>query len=189
VSAVSRTLSDGTNHTDLLQTDAAINIGNSGGPLLNIHGEVIGLMSAMRGNAQNIGFAIPVEIVDQVATTLIKNGSATKPYVMDRPYMGFYMNDLDNRIMNNPGLPKEKRGVVVIRVVPRSPAEKCGIKVGDFITTVAGAPANGVKEVRAVVGQHKPGDALDIAIIRNGQNVVKKLTLDKYPEDEPWANR
>jgi S1-C subfamily serine protease len=189
VSAINRAMADGSNHADLIQTDAAINTGNSGGPLLNIHGEVIGLTSSTRGNAQNIAFAIPADVVNQVTNTLIKNGSATKPYVMERPYLGFFMKDWDNRIVSNPIFPRNSQGVILLRVVGQSPGEKCGLKAGDFITKVGGTPISNVKELRAITRQHKPGDVVAVEGSRNGQNFVKRLTIGKYPDDEPWNSQ
>jgi serine protease Do len=188
VSAAARALSDGSNHADMIQTDAAINTGNSGGPLLNIHGEVIGLTSSMSSKAQNIAFAIPAEVVNQVATTLIEKGSTTKPYAMERPYLGFYMKDWDNRIITNPNLPSNVRGVILIRIIRQSPAEKTGLMAGDFVTKVSGTSVNNVKEIRAITRQRKPGDVLVIEGSRNGKAFSKKLTVGKYPEDEPWVN-
>jgi serine protease Do len=189
VSAAARALADGSNHADLIQTDAAINTGNSGGPLLNIHGEVIGLTSSMSAKAQNIAFAIPAEVVDQVTTTLIKNGSPTKPYVMERPYLGFFMKDWDNRIITNPNFPRNVRGVILLKIIKQSPAEKCGLTVGDFVTKIGGTQINNVKEIRQITRQHKPGDVLVIEGSHNGQGFLKKLTVGKYPEDEPWLNQ
>jgi len=189
VSAAARALADGSNHADLIQTDAAINTGNSGGPLLNIHGEVIGLTSSMSSKAQNIAFAIPADVVDQVTTTLIKNGSLTKPYVMERPYLGFFMKDWDNRIITNPNFPHNVRGVILLKIIKQSPAEKCGLAVGDFVTKVGGTQINNVKEIRQITRQHKPGDVLVIEGSHNGAGFVKKLTVGKYPEDEPWLNQ
>jgi len=189
ISAVSRALTDGSNRADLIQTDAAINLGNSGGPLLNIHGEVIGLTSSRSGIAQNIAFAVPAEVVDQVATTLIKNGSTTKPYAMERPYLGFYMKDWDNRIISNPTFPHNARGVILLQIVRQSPAEKCGLKPGDFVTKIGGTQINNVKELRALTRLQKPGNILEIEGSRNGQNFSKKLTVGKYPEDGSWMNQ
>jgi serine protease Do len=188
VSAAARALSDGSNHADMIQTDAAINTGNSGGPLLNIHGEVIGLTSSMSSKAQNIAFAIPAEVVNQVATTLIEKGSSTKPYAMERPYLGFYMKDWDNRIITNPNLPRDVRGVILIRIIRQSPAEKTGLMAGDFVTKVGGTSVNNVKEIRAITRLRKPGDVLVIEGSRNGKSFSRKLTVGKYPEDEPWVN-
>ncbi len=96
VSAIHRSLIGLNAHVELIQTDAAINPGNSGGPLLNIHGQIIGLASAIRNDAQNIGFAIPVSIIEQVSNALIKEGTIA------RPYLGVFMKDFDNRVISDP---------------------------------------------------------------------------------------
>jgi S1-C subfamily serine protease len=108
---------------------------------------------------------------------------------MERPYLGFFMKDWDNRILNNPNFPHDGRGVVLLRVIALSPADKCGLRTGDFVTKLGGTSINNVKDIRAITRQHKPGDILEVSASRSGQNFVKKLTVGKYPEDEPWNSQ
>jgi S1-C subfamily serine protease len=178
VSAINRSLADLNTHVDLIQTDAAINPGNSGGPLLDIDGQVIGITSAIRSDAQNIGFAIPVDVVDQVSSALIKTGTIV------RPYLGVFMKDLDNRVIVNLNLPKDSHGVLILRVVPGSPAERAGIVSGDFIEKVDGVDVATVKEVRQLVKKHVPGDMMQFVMRRNGKTETEKLLVGNYPNEE-----
>jgi S1-C subfamily serine protease len=178
VSAINRSLADLNSHVDLIQTDAAINPGNSGGPLLNIDGEVIGINSAIRSDAQNIGFAIPVDVVQEVANSLIKTGAIV------RPYLGVFMKDLDDRVITGLNLPKDSSGVLILRVVAGSPAERAGMISGDFIEKVNGQEVTTVKEVRRLVKTHVPGDTLLFTIKRNGKLDDRKLMVGNYPNEE-----
>jgi S1-C subfamily serine protease len=178
VSAINRTLADLNNHVELIQTDAAINPGNSGGPLLNIHGEVIGLNSAIRNDAQNIGFAIPVDVLQQVSDGLIKNGSIA------RPYLGIFMRDATNRATIDGNLPKNGHAVFILRVIQGSPAEHTGLLAGDQIDKINGVSVRCGRDVRRIVRNLKPQDTIEITIVRNGTSETKKLTIGNYPKDE-----
>jgi serine protease Do len=188
ISAINRSLSDLGSHAELLQTDAAINPGNSGGPLLNINGEVLGLNTAIRHDAQNIGFAIPADIVEQVANSLIKDGSIV------RPYLGVFMKDFDNRILSNPNLPENQKGVLILRVVPDSPAYKAGLLAGDFIVSFAEQKVQSAQEIRSIVKRYKPGDQIEItytpAVVnkgtenKRGEIKTATLCLGSYPAEE-----
>jgi serine protease Do len=177
ISAIHRSLADLNAHVELIQTDAAINPGNSGGPLLNIHGQVIGLTSAIRNGAQNIGFAIPVDVVEQVSNLLIKDGTIT------RPYLGVFMKDFDNRIISNPNLPANTQGVLALSVVPNGPAQSAGIFAGDFIESFAGVPVTRAQEIRNIAQKHKPGDTIELSILHSGKSQIKRLTIGNYPQE------
>jgi S1-C subfamily serine protease len=177
VSAIHRSLKDLNAHIELIQTDAAINPGNSGGPLLNIRGEIIGLNSAIRNDAQNIGFAIPVSIVEQVSTSLIKDGSIA------RPYLGIFMKDFDNRIISNPRYPANSKGIVARAVVPNGPAQQAGICPRDLIEQFDGVPVSAAQEIRNLAQKHKPGETIELTIIHEGKSLVKHLKIGSYPED------
>jgi S1-C subfamily serine protease len=177
ISAVHRSLVDLNAHVELIQTDAAINPGNSGGPLLNIHGEIIGLTSAIRNDAQNIGFAIPVNTVEQVSNSLIKDGTIT------RPYLGVFMKDFDNRIIFDPRLPTDMKGVIAISVVPDGPAQNAGITAGDFIESFAGVHTTCAQEIRNITQKHKPGDKIELSIIRGKKHEKRVLTMGSYPAE------
>jgi Do/DeqQ family serine protease len=175
VSAIGRLLRDLNNNVELIQTDAAINPGNSGGPLLNIHGEVIGLNTAIRGDAQNIGFAIPIDTAKDIAAQLITKGS------IDRPYIGIYMQELDENLARSLGISPNTKGVVVGGLAVNSPAEKSGVAQGDIIVKVDGKSINTGKEVQSIVRSHKPGDTMSIVLLRDGQMKAISVRIGKYP--------
>jgi S1-C subfamily serine protease len=175
ISAINRSLADLRGNVDLIQTDAAINPGNSGGPLLDIHGDVIGINTAIQGNAQNIGFAIPVDTARQVANQLVAHGTVAHPYV------GIYMQDLNPNIAKSLGLPPNTRGAVAAKISSGSPAEKAGINMGDVIEQVDGKPVSNAKEVQSLVRAHKIGDMVSMLVHRNQQNVIVKMNVVNYP--------
>src|SRR5581483_5030784 len=104
--------------------------GNSGGPLLNIKGEVIGLNTAIRGDAQNVGFAIPVDVANDVAQQLLSHGKIA------HAYLGIYMQDMTDDLRKSLGLQSKAQGVLVARVAPDSPADKAGLQQQDLIQKV-----------------------------------------------------
>ena len=141
ISALGRSLND-INSVDFIQTDAAINPGNSGGPLLNIRGEVIGLNTAIRGDGQNIGFAIPIDIAKEVADQLVVSGS------IKRPYVGIYMQDLNEKIAHSLGIPKDTKGVLHVSGVYGRWDLVCDIEASDLpsMTNVV------INKLRAIAG-------------------------------------
>ncbi len=165
-----------------IQTDAAINPGNSGGPLLNAQGQVIGINTAIRADAQGLGFAIPIETAQRVANQLLTNGKA------DHPYLGIHMITL------NPELSKElnqdpqlgfkvtnDEGVLVVRVVDESPAQKAGFKPGDIILRVAGKPVTQAVEVQEEVELSTIGETLAVEVIRDGKSKTLKVLPGSFP--------
>ncbi len=169
ISALGRSLDGLNNNVELIQTDAAINPGNSGGPLINIHGDVIGINVAIRGDGQNIGFAIPVDVVKDVAKQLVEHGTIA------RAYLGIYMQDMDPELAKSLGLPPDTKGVLVARAMPNGPAEKAGIASGDVIQRVDGTAVNTAKEVQSFVLKHKPNEKLSLLVARNG--ILKPITV------------
>jgi S1-C subfamily serine protease len=176
VSALGRTLGEHLGDVGLVQTDAAINPGNSGGPLLNIHGEVIGINTAIKQNFQNIGFAIPVDTAKQVGQQLMKSGTIKHPYV------GVQMADLSDALDRQLGLPAGTQGIVIAKVVPNSPADDAGLQNGDLIKKIDNTPVSTSAEVQKLVRQHQPGDHLAITVSRDGQETTVNLTVGNYPE-------
>lgn len=177
VSALNRSLSD-IGNVELIQTDAAINPGNSGGPLLNIHGEVIGLNTAIRGDAQNIGFAIPVDVAKEVTDQLLAHGK------ISRSYLGIYMQDLDEKLAKSLGAPANTKGVVIARVAPNGPAEKSGLAQGDVIEKIDGKSVATSKEVQTLIRKQKPGDTLNFLILRGGELKGLPVKIGDYPAAE-----
>ena len=151
-----------------IQTDAAINPGNSGGPLLNARGEVIGINTAIRADAEGLGFAIPIETAQRISQQLYVKGKA------DHPYLGIQMITLNPERQealkqnNDFGFPiKETQGVLIVRVIPNSPAERGGFKPGDIILKVGGKPVKNALEVQDRVELSEIGEILEIEVNRN----------------------
>ncbi len=159
-----------------IQTDAAINPGNSGGPLLNARGEVIGINTAIRANAQGLGFAIPIQTASRITTQLFATGK------VQHPYLGVQMIPLTAEL--KAGIAKEptlrskltaERGAVVMEVIPSSPAEAGGIEPGDVIIKVAGQSIDTPSDVQQQVEASKIGETLKLVVDRQGQ--VRSLDI------------
>lgn len=179
VSALGRSLADLNNNVELIQTDAAINPGNSGGPLLNIHGEVIGINTAIRSDAQNIGFAIPIDSAKDVISQLLAGGS------IQRPYIGVYMQELDEKLARSLGLSKGAQGVVVAQVATNSPADQAGLQQGDLIERVDGQSVKTSKEVQGLVRAHKVGETVNMLVLRSGKLIPANVKVGDYPSEGP----
>lgn len=175
VSALGRSI-DNLNAVELIQTDAAINPGNSGGPLLNIKGEVIGINNAVRRDGQNIGFAIPIDIARTTADELIKTGS------IKHSYLGIAMKDMDPKLAKALGMPDDTKGVIIAQVTPDSPAGRSGLRHGDVIQRIEGKPVSTSKEVQTVVRARKPGDSLNMLIVRRNQLIPATVKIGNYDE-------
>lgn len=154
---------------DFIQTDAAINPGNSGGPLLNKQGEVIGINTAIRANAQGIGFAIPINTEKKVVTLLARGKT------VEHPYIGVNLvtltSEVRDRFNSNPnsGLYVERdSGVLVVRVVPESPAAAAGLRSGDVILKVGRQEIASAEDLQAAVEAAGVGKNLRIEVDRNG---------------------
>ena len=173
ISATGRSSSDigaSDKRVDYIQTDAAINPGNSGGPLLNTRGQVIAMNTAIIRGAQGLGFAIPINTVQRIAQELIANGK------VDHPYLGVQMvtltPEIKERIKNKAGDRLNLQaddGVLLVDIVPRSPASTAGLRVGDVIKTINNQPVTKIEEVQKLVENSKIGTNLPIEVERNGQ--------------------
>ncbi len=180
ISAISRRIPDLNSNVEFIQTDAAINPGNSGGPLVNLRGEVIGINTAISGKGQNIGFAIPVNVVKSVADALIQDGKIV------RPWIGISMTELTPDISKSLGLPEATQGVVVAQVLPGSPAAKAGLKVGDVIQRIDGQVLKEAGHLQEMVRTKPIHSPMSLQILRNGQLVVANLQTEQLP-DQPLA--
>lgn len=176
ISAVGRDtpFEDGSTLKDFIQTDAAINPGNSGGPLLNIKGEVVGINRQIMRNGQNIGFAIPSEIFQDIFKQLIADGR------VKRPYIGMKMQQIDPQLAHTIGVPENTKGVVVIRVTQGGPCDRVGIAPGDVITKIEGKDVISPKDIRDYVMSHKIGDTISLALIHEGNLTTTKVRIDEY---------
>lgn len=166
--------------TDLFQTDAAINEGNSGGPLVNLKGEVIGIDTAIAGNAQNIGFAIPINEVKNAIDSVKSKGT------IEQPYLGVRYIPITSDFASANNLPVNNGAFVTgngnqLAVVPDSPADKAGVKDGDIITKIDGTALDDNHSLTGVVSQHKVGDTITLTILRDGKTITLKAKLEQAP--------
>jgi Do/DeqQ family serine protease len=170
ISATGRTDLGMDSTDDFIQTDASINPGNSGGPLLNTRGEVIGINTAMVSAGQGIGFAIPINTVMAVEQELARNGT------IRRGWMGVGIQALTPELAESFGAKGEK-GILVNRVIPRSPAEKGGLRGGDIVTSFKGKPVSGVKEFQKQVTSAEPGSTVALDILRGGRRARVEIGI------------
>jgi serine protease Do len=166
ISAKGRQISTGLE--SFLQTDAAINRGNSGGPLLNLRGEIIGINTAIRADGQNIGFAVPVNMIKRIIADL-KSG---KP--VSRGYLGVGTRAMDNEFAASLGI---KEGAVVANVDRGTPADKAGIQRLDVITAVEGQKIRTSDELVAAIAGRKAGEAVAVTVWRDGAFKQIKVIL------------
>ena len=161
-------------YEDFIQTDASINQGNSGGPLFNMDGDVVGVNTAIlsQGGSIGIGFAIPSNNAKQVVDQLIKYGE-TK-----RGWLGVRIQDVTKEIAEAEELDKP-RGALVSSVSPGSPSEKGGIKAGDIILEFDGTVINQMKELPMIVAQTEVGKTVRVKIWRNKKDIFKKIKLGR----------
>ncbi len=183
ISATGRTDLGDESTDDFIQTDASINPGNSGGPLLNTRGEVVGINAAMVSAGQGIGFAIPINTVMAVEQELARNGS------IRRGWMGVGIQTLTPELAESFGA-KGDKGILVSRVVPRSPAEKGGLRGGDIITSFRGKPVSGVKEFQKQVTAAPPGGVVAMDILRGGKRArVEVIIAELEGQETPAQSR
>ena len=174
VSALDRevTMSSGTRMT-LIQTDCAINNGNSGGPLLNMYGEVVGITNGKyTGSAiDNVGFAVPISDIASSVRSIIDNGYIAKPYI------GVTVSDVGEEALSY-GLPK---GAAIKDVVDDGPADKAGIKTNDIVTAINGTEITGRQEIVRMVGAAQPGDTLTLTVYRQGESIDIDVLVEEQP--------
>ena len=166
-------------YQDFIQTDAAINPGNSGGPLLDIHGRVIGINSAIAstsGGNIGIGFAIPINLAKRVVDDLVASGRVS------RAYIGILPQEITSDIMEAFQL-SEVSGVLIAKVEKDSPAEKAGLQVGDVILEVGPEKVSNVARFRIAVATSKIGEELPLRILRDNKERTIKVLLEAFPED------
>lgn len=165
-------------YADLVQTDASINPGNSGGPLVNLHGEVIGINTAILSpsgvGSIGIGFAIPINKAKRILDSLVKYGK------IEWPWIGIYMQpELTEDLAKKFGV---KKGVLVTEVIKSSPAEKAGIKAGDVIQKVNDKEVNSPLDLKNEILKREIGEKIKLTLIRKGKEITITLTTAKMPE-------
>lgn len=168
-----------------IQTDAAVNPGNSGGPLVNTQGRLIGINAAIAsptGSYAGYSYSIPSNIVDKVVNDIIKHGS------VQRGYLGVSLADLDDEQAEKLGLDKDEfrrsKGVYVREVVKGSGAEAAGLKSGDYITAVNGTEVKNVPQLMGMIARFHPGDKVTINYMRNGNDKQTQVELKKSVGDD-----
>lgn len=156
---------------NVIQTDAAINPGNSGGPLINSRGQVIGVNVAVAGNAQNIGFAIPINVIKESIENFKSTGS------FDRPYLGVQYQMIPQRTAVMNGVPQ---GAYLLEVVAGSPAAEAGLQVEDVITKFDGKDLSDEQsDLAGLINQKRIGDTVEIEYWRDGEQQTARATLQK----------
>lgn len=171
ISALDREITISGSTYNLLQTDASINSGNSGGPLVNSYGEVIGVTNAKVSEGEGIGFAIPINDIKTIIEELINNG-----YVSGRPVLGIGVVTVDELTAEQYGWPV---GAYIRQVDAGGSAEKAGMLVGDIITKIDGVDVTSTEQLVSIKNSHKVGDSLLFTIYRNGDTLEITLTLEE----------
>ncbi|MEN9755096.1 MAG: hypothetical protein RLZ07_1478 [Pseudomonadota bacterium] len=182
ISARNRDISD-QSYGQYLQTDAAINKGNSGGPLFNMEGEVIGINTAIlspSGGSIGIGFAIPSSLAQPIVDQLISFGETR------RGWLGVRIQSVDDTIAESLGL-GEARGALVAGVDDKGPSKAAGLEPGDVIITFDGKPIKDSRDLPRIVGQTAVGKAVDVIVMRKGKEKTIRVTLGRLEEGEKLA--
>jgi serine protease Do len=174
------TLPEGPDFQSFLQTDAAINPGNSGGPLVDIHGEVVGINSAITspsGGNVGIGFAIPINLAKTVIDELRDKGKVT------RGYIGIYLQDITDDIKEGMGL-SSLSGVLVSEVMENTPASRAGLKNGDVILEIDGKKVEDVQSFRITIASLPVGKTVSLKVFRDGKEKNVQVTVGEMPAEQ-----
>jgi serine protease Do len=178
VSAKGRNRMGITDYENFIQTDAAINPGNSGGPLLNIHGEAVGMNTAIfsrSGGYMGIGFAIPINMAKNIEQQLRKNGKVA------RGWLGVIIQDVNEDLAKSFG--GEVGGALISEVTDGSPAKKGGLLQGDIVTAINGEKVADVGELRNKIAMTPPNTELDLRVLRDGKERELKVVIGEQPSD------
>jgi serine protease Do len=178
ISAVGRGGMGIVDYENFIQTDAAINMGNSGGALVDIKGELLGINTAIfsrTGGNQGVGFAIPANLARDVMQSLRDKGRVV------RGYIGASVQPLTPELAEAMKLKGQPTGALVGEVAPKTPSEKAGLKTGDVITTVNGKKINDAQELRLMIGSMQPGTRVQIEVNREGQKKTFDVELAEMP--------
>jgi Do/DeqQ family serine protease len=166
---------------NFIQTDASINPGNSGGPLLNAQGEVIGINTAILSSGQGIGFAIPINTAQRVASALISRGR------VQRGWIGVALEPMSDDLAKALGAPKGK-GAVVKRVLPGGPAEKAGIQPNDVIVRFGETTVTDLQHLQRLVLDAAVEKPVSLRVLRQGKEVPVSITITEAPPERPGAS-
>ncbi len=161
-------------YDQFIQTDASINPGNSGGPLFNLRGEVVGINTAIVG--QGIGFAVPIDLVKEMLEDLRTDGKVARGWV------GVGLQDLDPALARRLGADGQK-GAVLSQVYADTPASKAGLRPGDLVVALDGAPVKDSGAVVRAIGSKRPGEKVSLEILRDGRNKQVQVELGRRPDE------
>ncbi|MCK5123658.1 MAG: PDZ domain-containing protein, partial [Dehalococcoidia bacterium] len=159
---------------DIIQTDAAINAGNSGGPLLNTAGQVVGINVAIASNAENIGFAISTDTVIPVVQSIITEGKVV------RPWLGVSVTTVTSTIQQYYDVSVDT-GALIVSVTSDSPADRAGLKAGDVITKIGDENISTTEELISAIRSHQIGDQVEIVYYSGDVQKVANVTLEESP--------
>ena len=170
------------NHVEnFIQTDAAINFGNSGGALVDTNGHLLGINSAIysqTGGSVGIGFAIPVSTAKSVLDAIVKDGEVV------RGWIGIESQDITPEMVESFGLSK-RSGAMIAGVVRGGPAERAGIQPGDILVAVAGKKVADTSEMLKLVAQLEPGASVPMTIVRQGRETTIAVKIGRRPRQTP----
>lgn len=162
---------------NFIQTDAAINFGNSGGPLLNLRGEVVGINTAINFGSENIGFAVPVNTLKQILPQLREEGRVR------RGFLGINVQNLTFEAAQSFGL-ESSDGALVLEIMEDVPAEKAGLQHGDIIVSADDIKITQTRDLIEYVSGLGPDGKVDLGVIRNGKRITKRVELAERPSEE-----
>jgi serine protease Do len=180
----------GSSFENFIQTDAAINLGNSGGPLVNLRSEVIGINTAINAAGQNLGFAVPINIAKRIVPQLRERGRVV------RGFLGITVQNVDQDTADAFGL-DNRNGALVVEVNKGHAAEKGGVRHGDVITSIDGRPVDDTRDLIDTVSAMAPGTEIELEAIRGGRRVTIDVELEERvregeqveePEEEESEN-
>jgi Do/DeqQ family serine protease len=178
-------LDDVQGYEDFIQTDAAINMGNSGGPLVDAKGRLIGINSAILSPSRGsigIGFAIPINLAASIMHSLIETGTVS------RGFLGIAVDPVTADLAEGLGLKKEMKGVIINNVDPDSPAAKAGLKRGDVIFSIDGKTITSTDELRLLISQRVPDSLVTVKYLRDGKENTLQAKLGKRSDDVTGQN-
>ena len=186
---VQASASDGSsteNLDNLFQTDAAINEGNSGGPLVNLDGQVIGMNTAVASDSQSIGFAIPIDDLKGLISGVESTGTFQQPYigVVYVPITSDVASQYDLGVEQGAYIPTIAQNSGQSTVISGGPADKAGVKPGDVIAKIGGTAINEQNSITSIISKHKVGDTVGLTVVRDGKTINLQVTLGAMPSDQ-----
>ncbi len=176
VSAKGRSLGFGA-YDDFIQTDASLNIGNSGGPLFNLNGEVVGVNTAIIARGQGIGFSIPINIAEEIISQLMESGKVV------RGWLGVVIQPITKEISESLDL-ESTDGALISNVLPGSPAEKAGLRGGDVVVKFEGEPISEFTSLSKKVAMKAPDTSCELEVVRDGEREKISVVLGAMPDEQ-----